>query len=460
MKLKGIRFKLTVWYALAFSVAGSLIFLSFYLLTRQALFYQTDTSLSTHGLKVMEVALRQDGGMHDTLAKQAFLDEFAKIPGMLVIIADEKGNIVGSSLSYGEGNEGISSLAKGALQFNKQVFLNKKIGANNLRFWVNPIIKENKLVGVILVAHPIDVIENSLSALLSAMSIVYVSLVLLTTFGGYLLAKKATQPISEITEKIRKITAENLNQRVGVRKTDDEIQELAETFNGLMNRLDRAFGREREFLGDIAHELKTPLATLSGEIELALAKKRKNEEYRHALEEASIDAKRLSNTLRDTLDLAWSNTDTKLEKVDLSAVVADLSEVAKKLAFGKQIKVESETPKKIYVLGKKDKLARAILNLIDNAIKFAPKKGLIKINLQKEGVRAVIEVSDNGSGINNKDLPRIFERFYRGKTQTNGSGLGLAIAKAIIEAMHGKITVASKKGAGTTARVRLPIYLD
>ncbi len=460
MKHKGIRFKLTIWYALAFSIAGSLIFLSFYLLTRQALYYQTDTSLSSHGLKVMEVALRTDTGMHDSLAKQAFLDEFAKIPGMLVVIADSEGKVVGSSLSYGEENAEIDSLVKEVIQLNKLVFLSRKIGTNNLRFWVNPINKEGKLVGVILVAHPIDVIEKSLSALVSAMSVVYFSLVMLTIFGGYLLAKKATRPISEITEKIKRITAKNLNQRVGVRKTDDEIQELAETFNGLMDRLDRSFSRERQFIGDIAHELKTPLATLSGEIELALAKKRKSEEYRRALSEASIDAKRLGNTLKDILDLAWSKTDVKLERVDLSAVVHDLAEVAKKLGFNKRIKVEEEVDKKIYVLGKRDKLARAVLNLIDNAIKFTPESGLVKVRLKKEGGKAVIEVIDNGNGIDETDLPHIFERFYRGKTVVDGSGLGLAITKAITEAMRGKIAIVSNKGAGTTARIRLPIQTD
>ena len=123
MKLRGIRFQLTIWYALAFSVAGSLVFLSFYLLTRQALYYQTDTTISAHGLKVLEVALRQGTGMHDDLAKQAFLDEFAKIPGMLIVIADNEGEIVGSSAAYGDSNETIGALMKEVVRLDKQSFL-------------------------------------------------------------------------------------------------------------------------------------------------------------------------------------------------------------------------------------------------------------------------------------------------------------------------------------------------
>lgn len=460
MKPRGIRFKLTIWYALAFSVAGSIIFLSFYLLTRQALYYQTDISLSTHGLKVMEVALRQDTGMHDGLAKQAFLDEFAKIPGMLVIIADKGGKVLSSSLSYGENNQAIDSLSKEAALYKESTFQNKEVGTTNLRFWVNPIIKEGQTMGVILVAHPIDVIENSLSALVSAMSIVYVSLVMLTTFGGFLLAKKATKPISEITQKIRRITAENLNERVGVTKTDDEIEELSETFNGLMDRLDSAFKRERQFIGDVAHELKTPLTTLTGEIELALSKKRKSEDYRQTLKEALIDARRLSTTLRDLLDLAWTQTDAKHEKVALSMLVADIAKVAKKLALAKRIRIRGKIEGKLFVLGRKDKLSRAILNLVENAIKFSPEKGLVEIGAKKEGDFTVIEIADNGGGISKADKPHIFERFFRGnRTGTAGSGLGLPIAQAIIEAHRGKIKIESAKDRGTTAKVYLPSLL-
>lgn len=458
MKTKGIRFKLTIWYALAFSVAGSLVFLSFYLLTKQALYYQTDSSLTTHGLKVMEVALRAGTGMHDNLAKQAFLSEFSKIPGMLVVIGDEKGGIISSSILASENNEAITSIMIDAIGSEKPVFVNQKLGSTLMRFWVNPVKSDGRLLRVILLAHPIDVIENSLSALASAMSVVYVSLVLLTTFGGYLLAKKATKPISEMAGEITKISSDNLNERVRVPKTGDEIENLGKTFNSLLDRVDSAFKRERQFIGDVAHELKTPLATLRGEIELALAKKRKSEVYRHALKEALLDAKRLSETLTNILDLAWSQTDAKLQKVDLSSLMNELTEVAQKMALMKNQKIEGKIMEKISVLGKKDKLSRVVLNLIDNAIKFTPDKGKIEITLNKEGGFAIVAVTDNGDGISKADLSHVFERFYRGnRTKAAGSGLGLPIAKAIVEAHRGKIKIKSDKGKGTTIKVYLPI---
>ena len=459
MKLRGIGFKLTVWYALAFSIAGSIIFLSFYLLTKQALYYQTDAALSTHGQKVMEVALRRGADMHDELAKQAFLDEFAKIPGMLIVIGDNKGEIIGSSAVYGNDNETIVALVKEVVKSNQPAFFSRRVGALILRFWTQSISKDGQTIGVILVAHPIEIIEKSLADLVSAMSIVYVGLVILTTFGGYLLSRKATAPVRELTEKITRITAENLDERVMVRRTGDEIEELSTTFNGLLDRLDRAFRRERQFIGDLAHELKTPLATLRGEIELALARKRGAAQYRRALGESLTDAKRLSETLANILDLAWSKTDTQMEKVNLSSLMSDLAEVAEKMAGLKKIRVKHNIAKRTFVLGKRDKLSRAILNLIDNAVKFSPNKGEVIIYLGKEKGGAVVKISDNGEGIKKADKPHIFNRFYRGKnTGTTGSGLGLPIALAIVTAHQGRLSITSKRGGGTTATIYLPQY--
>lgn len=458
MKTKGIRFKLTIWYALAFSVAGSLVFLSFYLLTKQALYYQTDSSLTTHGLKVMEVALRAGTGMHDDLAKQAFLSEFSKIPGMLVVIGDEKGKIISSSILASENNEAITSIMINTIESERPVFVNQKLGSTLMRFWVNPVRNDGRLLGVILLAHPIDVIESSLDDLLSTMSTVYVSLVLLTTVGGYLLAKEATKPISEMAGEITKISSDNLNERVRVPKTGDEIENLGKTFNGLLDRVDSAFKRERQFIGDVAHELKTPLATLRGEIELALSRKRAAAEYKKALSEALIDAKRLGKTLTNILDLAWSQADTKMGEVDLTSLTEEIQEIARKLSFQKKIVIKSKIKKGIFVNGRRDKLFRAIANLVDNAIKYTPNKGWVELGLFEDKDQVVIRVKDSGAGISKIDLPHIFERFYRGNKmeKTLGSGLGLTITKAIVEAHRGKLVVMSKKGKGTTATISLP----
>ena len=245
-------------------------------------------------------------------------------------------------------------------------------------------------------------------------------------------------------------------------KGSDEISELAITFNELLDRLDKAFRRERQFIGDVAHELKTPVATLKGEIELALSKKRTNEEYQKAFGETLIDVNRLSTTIRNILDLAWIGADTAVmnnRQTDLTAVLTELTEIAVKLAAQKHITVTSSIARGVLVTGSEDKLSRAILNVIDNAIKYTPVHETISVNLHKNTSGATVEVTDSGAGISEKDLPHIFDRFYRGSktAKTLGSGLGLAIAQGIIESHGGTISVASNVGKGTRVVITLPL---
>lgn len=260
------------------------------------------------------------------------------------------------------------------------------------------------------------------------------------------------------------ISSENLSERIRDVGGENEIGELARSFNSLLDRLDDAFKRERQFITDVAHELKTPSATLQGGIEIALSKERTKEEYREALEEALIDARRQSKTLSNILDLAWSesnsNQDDKKE-INLSRLFEDLEDIVIKLAKPKDITVEKTIEKNVLVpsIGTKDKLARAFLNILENAVKYTPRKGRIRILLKKEHSHAKIQVSDTGIGIAEKDLPHVFERFYRGSgtDKTLGSGLGLAITQSIIHGHLGKIQVKSIPGKGTTIIVVLPI---
>lgn len=180
--------------------------------------------------------------------------------------------------------------------------------------------------------------------------------------------------------------------------------------------------------------------------------------------EALIDARRQSKTLNNILDLAWSESnsshDDKKEK-NLSQLLEELQDIVIKLAKPKEIRVEKTIEKNVLVAsaGTKDKLARALLNILENAVKYTPRKGRIQILLNKEHNHAKIQVSDTGIGITEKDLPHIFERFYRGSStdKTLGTGLGLAITQSIIQSHQGKIQVKSNPGKGTTVIIVLPI---
>ncbi|MBU3978497.1 HAMP domain-containing protein [Patescibacteria group bacterium] len=291
----------------------------------------------------------------------------------------------------------------------------------------------------------------------------FILLFILLAVLGFFIIFYITRSLTYLSSRIKLISSKNLSERIQNIGGENEIGELARSFNNLLDRLDDAFKRERQLITDVAHELKTPSATLQSGVEVALSKNRTKEEYKEALEEALIDAQRQSKTLNNILDLAWSdsnNADDITKPVNLSELLLEVYEVIYKLAKRKEITIEKTFDTNVYVvgIGSKDKLARAFLNILENAVKYTSRKGKIHILLKKEHHHAKIQVNDTGMGITEKDLPHIFERFYRGEStdKTFGSGLGMAITQSIIHSHKGKIKVKSIDGKGTTVIVILP----
>ena len=170
----------------------------------------------------------------------------------------------------------------------------------------------------------------------------------------------------------------------------------------------------------------------------------------------------MTTTIKNILDLAWlgaENDHSGENHFDLSATLIELVEIAAKLAAQKQIKLTSEVDPGVLITGREDKINRAILNIIDNAVKYTPRNKTVSILLRKKPTKAIIEIKDTGIGIYENELPHVFERFYRGSktAKTFGSGLGLAIAQGIIKAHRGDIAISSKVGKGTAAVITLPL---
>lgn len=278
---------------------------------------------------------------------------------------------------------------------------------------------------------------------------------------GFATIYRITQSIINLSSQIRQISSKNLDTRISPSKNDDEIGELGKSFNELLDRLDVAFKRERQFIADVAHEMKTPIATLRSSFEVTLHKERTNEEYKKIIKDSIVETDRLTTTLRDVLDLAWSEVpnETLRSKFDLSELMNEMAEIAQKLALKKQITVSHSIISSIQMLGFRERLGRAILNIIDNAIKYTPQNGKITISLIQEYNNALITIKDSGQGIGEEEIEHIFDRFYRG-TKTDkvfGAGLGLAIAKATVGIHKGAIKVDSKPKHGSTFTIALPL---
>lgn len=440
MNTKSIHAKIVLSFSIFLFITTGIIFTSFYIVTSQVLFNEVDKELLLHA--------------HNP-------SQFNNIPGMVITILDQNGVVKQSSISMDMPFVSYKYLFETAQKSTSESFVNQNIGNVPMRFMVKPFIVDGSLTDVLLVAHPIHAIQKSLNILLYTLGVVFVILILPTIFGARLLALRVLKPVSEIADSMNDIGSDNLEKRLINPKTNDVIEKLTVTFNNLLDRLGQSFNRERQFIGDVAHELKTPIATLKSGVEVVLSKKRQKEDYQKALKETLIDVDRMSSLINNILDLAWIGSDKGIinyKVFDLSESLSDLVEIAIKLGGQKNIKVKSNIEAGIKLFGDEGKITRAILNVIDNAIKYTKSNGDVFVSLKKLENNITIEVKDNGVGISKNDMGHVFDRFYRGSktSKTIGSGLGLSISLGIIQAHNGEVGIKSELGNGTIVKIRLP----
>jgi signal transduction histidine kinase len=267
----------------------------------------------------------------------------------------------------------------------------------------------------------------------------------------------------------RQISAEDLSARLELTSLqlpslNDEVGRLASTFNTMLERLDEAFKRERQFTADASHELRTPLAAIQSILGITLAKTRSVQEYQEALKDTAEEADRLQSLVEALLEMARQEFSGELinEPVDLSLVLQDVMETLQPMAEEKGLTVINHVPSNLMIQGNRDSLIRLYINLVDNAIKYTD-CGEITVSGQRvagvTGDTILTSVRDTGCGISAEQLSHIFDRFYRASESrtARGLGLGLTIAQQIAEAHHGKITVTSIPNQGTTFQVILPV---
>ena len=461
MKFHSIRFRLTLWYLAALTGSCIVLFGSFYYVTAQILKSQTDREISNHAQTIVRLVTDQTTGVHITFPKEQLSFEFAQMPGMLVAVSDDSGKQLTTSQPVDSGMEVLKDTLEKSANIIKPTFVDRKIGSLSMRLGIFPVIKDGSTVNLVLVAHPTDVITRSLNSLIKILIFLILAVGIPAGLAGYLIARAALMPLSKLKQRLDEVSSTNLNQSLPNPGTRDEIEHLTATFNSMLARLDESFNRERRFIGDVAHELKTPLATLKSSIEVALSKKRDCEELESTLSGNLDVVDRLSSTINDVLDLAMSQSgeiESQFVHVNLSELINEAEEMLKNLATSKKIRVLSEIEDEIYVRGSPKKLFRAIYNLADNAVKYTPVHGKIALSLRRVKESAAFEISNTGRGISQKDLPLVFKRFYRTDVDTPdaGSGLGLSICKSIVETHHGEISILSTPGKITTFTVRIP----
>jgi heavy metal sensor kinase len=286
--------------------------------------------------------------------------------------------------------------------------------------------------------------------------------------GGWVISRGIVRPIARISATAAAISATSLSDRIEPKNLDSELVGLAAVLNDMFSRLQEEFSRQTRFTADASHELRTPVALLHSQIELALKRRRTPEEYREALETCQRASTRLRSLLDGLITLARADAGKlalAFQPVDLVSLVEEVAAQHRGDAEQAKINLSTTVPATpVEVRGDPVFLARLLANLLTNAIRHTPDGGRIGISLTADQREALLSVADTGCGIPEEDLPKIFERFYRvdkaRSRSSGGSGLGLAICKGIVEAHGGTIGCSSKLEQGTTFVVRLPLSQD
>lgn len=285
--------------------------------------------------------------------------------------------------------------------------------------------------------------------------------VALAGLGGYALARRALAPIERMTDRAQHITAERLTARLPVANPDDEIGQLATVFNRTLARLQESFEQMRRFTADVSHELRTPLTAIRSVGEVGLRGYRDEAAYRGIIGSMLEEADRLASLVDRLLTLSRSESrqaPISREPVDLHSLATDVVAHLGVLAEEKQQSIVVDPHRGAEALADREVLRQAFINLVDNAIKFSPVGGQIRIRISDTPRDAIFEVSDSGGGVSAEAHARIFDRFYRADAETpaGGTGLGLSIAKGAVEANGGRLTLESTGAGGSTFRITLP----
>jgi heavy metal sensor kinase len=385
--------------------------------------------------------------------------------GALVRIFDSGGTMIYHSLASQKlpPDPGSTSRAQGDVPWYTTV---TSAGGQSVRVYNYPLSQHGLVFGLVEVGTSLQSTDQTLHNLSLGWLLISPIILLLGALGSLWLARRALRPVGRLTRIARQVEAGDLSQRVPVPEAHDEIRELALTLNDMIARLDSTFSRQRRFVADASHELRTPVSAIRSMTDVALLNDKSPAEYVGVLWGINAEAERLGRLISDLLRIARDDeAQTPLERAPLrlDLIAHDVASVSSVLANERHIQLRVETSGPVVILGDADRILQAVLNLIQNALTDTPpgRGGLVTIRVSEEGSMAVLSVTDNGIGIEPGHLPHIFERFYRASPESahaqGGSGLGLSIVDWVVGAHNGEVTVQSQVGRGSTFTMYLPL---
>lgn len=455
MKRLNIRWKLTLWYAGVLAVVLTFFSVVVYLVMRHQLMQRIDQGLVEELADVRyEIERATDSkGLHEWLDRR-----FARHEGFDFQITRPNGERFFVNNRFADKSLPVPGRPSASMS---SVHENVSLDTGRWRV-ISVQVRGPDGPLFVQVARSLVSFEQESGELVYTFLLTGPLTVLIAIAGGYFLARRALAPVYDMTLTANQITADRLNQRIDVQNPDDELGALAQTLNRMIERLERSFTEMQRFTADAAHELRTPLAVIRSEAEVALRSTRTTDEYSRVLENLLEETNRLSQMADQLLFLCRQDAGLQPAKrepvaVDplLKEVVVNMQLVAESKGVGLSLAGECHSN----VLADASQLRRVFYNLLDNAIKYTDPGGTVVVALGTNNGTVSMEVQDTGIGIPPEHLPRIFDRFYRvdaARTGENGAGLGLSLCQSIVKWLGGSITAESENGKGSKFVVTIP----
>ncbi len=470
MRIRSLRFKLVCIYGITVALLVVGIGVTLYFIIQRHLYGMLDYGLlSDAKIFLSLVRVENDSLKIPSDGLSARLDSIVRDIQPFAIVTDLQGNI-----SY---KNAYSPYLQALLREGKlDKILHQRSGSGKavasdgtvFRFVsLEATLGNDERPSVIHVARS----THRLQAVLRSYGLFYVYsvpfVVGISMVVGWIITTRALKPFKDIAEAAQQITSRSLDTQIVSRHEEEEVKALVRSFNAMVDRLNRSFQQMRRFNSDAAHELRTPLSILRGETELLLRSPDLSlEELKAALSSNLEEIDKLTRIINDMLTLAEAEAGEKVivkEPIQLRIFLMDLAEQVRALARAHRVELVLGEIPDIQIEGDRLLMQRAVLNVLDNAIKYSKDGGRVEIGASSDGSVARIQIQDYGIGILLEEMPYIFDRLFRGNSarscNSKGSGLGLAITKWIIEEHRGKIQVASSPDQGTRFEIEMPLKL-
>lgn len=459
--MMSIRLKLTLWYCLLFGTIVAIVLTVVYFSHKEAHYRDIDMMLTNLTLHLEEEVNRQiDNG--ESLQETVLSTDSLSVTEIAIMVKNKSGDLIRSNdHPLLKNNQFVDkkSITKDEAYFETKTLEN----GSRVRTKIMPIFRDKELVGYIESAHSLKSIDKNIQKFSWIVMGMTVAGIVLASIAGWFLAKKTFRRVDLIGKTAQAIAnSQNFEQRVLYIGPRDELGQLTETFNHMLNSLEKAYKNQQIFLSNASHELRAPLTTIRGNLDiLHTVKNVSDKEKAEIISDIRNEAIRMSKLVSDLLLLARTDAGQTYQKniINISEIATMVLEEMK--SWKKNVRIGFELQENYHIWGDKDSVKQLLIILLENAINYTYPNGNVFVSIKKVNRQLILLVKDTGIGIRPEEQPFIFDRFFRSeearKKFPNGTGLGLSIARKIVEEHNASIKVNGNYGEGTEFIVVFPL---